>query len=82
MNRIMKIFTGFITCVMISMLMSISVLAIDGFMISVGNAECSAGEMVVVPISMIDAPNFFVATIEIEYDENMMTLLTYKIRAW
>ena len=67
---------GFIICVLISLLMSTSIFALDNFLISLGNSESLAGETVVVPITMVDAPDFFVATIEIEYDENLMTLLS------
>lgn len=76
MNRFNKILTGFITCILISMLMSVSIFAVDNFTISIGNSESFAGETVVVPISMVNAPDFFVSTIEIEYDEDLMTLLS------
>ena len=76
MNKFNTLLIGFITCIMASILMSTSISAVDNFLISIGNSESLAGETVVVPITVVDAPDFFVATIEIEYDENLMTLLS------
>ena len=75
MNRFIKLLTGLATCILLSFILSISICAANIFTISLGNVESQPGEIVVVPISMVNAPNFFVSTIEIEYDENAMTLL-------
>lgn len=76
MNRFLKLLTGLTTCILLSFIMSISICAANNFTISLGNAESQPGGIVVVPVYMVNAPNFFVSTIEIEYDENVMTLLS------
>jgi len=76
MNKFIKLLTGLATCILLSFILSISICAANIFTISLGNVESQPGEIVVVPISMVNAPNFFVSTIEIEYDENAMTLLS------